>query len=64
MFSQNPNATPIWILMIFSATSYFGFPRIRKFVSKYVVDENKQRLFTLILWLIMLVVVVSLSMFF
>ena len=34
MISQNPNATPIWLLIIFSAISYFGIPRIKKFVGK------------------------------
>ncbi len=62
MISQNPNATPIWLLMIFSAITVFGYPRIKTFVSKYVSDGEKQSLYTFILWLGVMVVVVTLSM--
>ena len=64
MFSQNPNATPIWLLLVFSAVSYFGIPRIKKFVSKYVADKEKQNFCTFILWLGLLVIVVTLSVIF
>jgi len=64
MFSQNPNATPIWLLIVFSAISYFGIPRIKKYVSKYVTDEEKQKFYTFILWSVLLVIVVTLSVIF
>lgn len=62
MFSQNPNSTPIWLLMIFAAIAVFGYPRIKKIVSKYVNDDAKQSLYTLIVWLVIAAVVVTLSM--
>lgn len=40
MLSHNPDATPIWVLMIFSAVTVFGYPRIKRFVSKYVSDPT------------------------
>lgn len=49
MFSHNPNATPIWLLIIFSAVSCFGTPQIKKYVSKHVTDEEKQNFYTSIL---------------
>lgn len=61
MFSQNPNATPIWLLIIFSAISYFGIPRVKKIVSKYVKDEEMQRFYTFLVWLVVLALVVTLS---
>lgn len=61
MFSQNPNATPIWLLIIFSAVQYFAIPRIKKYVSKYITDEEKQKFYTFIIWLVLLVIVVTLS---
>lgn len=64
MFSQNPNATPIWLLIVFSAISCFGIPRIKKFVSKYTSDGDKQKFYTVILWLVLLVIVVTLSVIF
>jgi hypothetical protein len=64
MFIQNPNATPIWLLMAFSAISCFGFPRIKKFVSKYTSDGEKQKFYTFILWLVLGAIVVTLSMVF
>ena len=50
MFRSNPNATPISLLMIFSAVSYFAWPRIKRFVSIYTGDEEKQKFFTFILF--------------
>ncbi len=64
MFSHNPNATPIWLLIIFSAVSCFGIPRIKKYVSKHVTDEEKQNFYTSILWVVLLVIVVTLSVIF
>ena len=64
MISQNPNATPIWLLRIFSAIGVYGYPRIKKFVAKYVHDNDKQSFYTFIIWLIVLIIVVTLSMIF
>ncbi len=64
MFSQNPDATPIWLLIAFSAISYFGIPRIKKYVSKYVTAGEKQGFYTSILWIVLLVIVVTLSVIF
>lgn len=64
MFSHNPNATPIWLLIIFSAVSCFGTPQIKKYVSKHVTDEEKQNFYTSILWVVLLVIVVTLSVIF
>lgn len=64
MFSQSPNDTPIWLLILFSAISYFGIPRIKKFVSKYTSDGEKQKFYTFILWLVLGAIVVTLSVIF
>lgn len=61
MLSHNPDATPIWVLMIYSAVTVFGYPRIKRFVSKYVSDSTKQSLYSFILWLVVGAVVVTLS---
>lgn len=62
MISQNPNSTPIWLLLIFSEITVLGYPRIKKFVSKHVSDDAKQSLCTFIIWLVVMAIVVSLSM--
>lgn len=64
MFSQNPNTTPIWLLIVFSAISVYGFPRIRKFVVKYVNDEEMQKFYTFNIWLVIGAIVVTLSVIF
>ena len=64
MFSQNPNATPIWLLIILSAISVFSFPRIKKFVGKYIQDEEMQKFYTFILWLVLGATVATLSVIF
>lgn len=61
MFFQNVNSTPIWVLMVFSAVSCFGWPKIKKFVSRYTDDGDKQNFFTLILMIATGAVVVTLS---
>ena len=61
MFTQNPHATPIWLLIIFSAVSYFGYPRIKRFVSKYISDKAKQSFYAFIILLVIEAIVVTLS---
>ncbi len=61
MFSRNPNATPIWLLMIFSVVSYFAWPRIKRFVSIYTDEEENQKFFSMILIIMVMAIVVTLS---
>ncbi len=61
MFTQNPNATPLWLLMVFSAVSYFGYPRIKKLVSRYVAEATAQNLYTFLILLVVMAFVVTLS---
>lgn len=64
MFAKNPNATPVWLLIVFSAISVYCFPRIKKIVAKYVRDEEIQKFSTFIIWLVILAIVVTLSVIF
>lgn len=64
MFSQNPNATPVWLLIVFSAISVYGIPRIKKLVAIHINDEEMQKVYTFIIWLVILAIVVTLSVIF
>lgn len=62
--TKNPDSTPIWVFIFFSAVSYIVFPRIRKHVSRYVSDDEKQSLCTYILCLVVGAIAVTISMIF
>ena len=58
---NNPHATPIWLLLIFTAIFYFVTPRVKRLVSKFVTDGDKQNLCTFLIMLVIGAVIVTLS---
>lgn len=61
MFTKSPDATPFWLLIIFAAIFYFGYPRIKRFVSKYSSNKNLDRLWAILIILVIEAVVVTLT---
>ncbi len=62
MFTQNPDATPIWLLIIFSGVFYFGYPIAKRLVAKYSSNKTTQSFWALLIMLVIGAIIVSLSM--
>lgn len=61
MFTNNPHATPIWLLVIFGVVTTLVPPRIKRMVSKYVTDNDIQNLCTFIIMVVIGLIIVTLS---
>lgn len=61
MFSQNPNATPVWLLMIFSAVAMFSYPRVKKIAARFTDSEETQNFFSIIMMMAILAIAVTIS---
>ena len=61
MFTDNPHATPIWLLIIFGTVATLAPPRIKILVSKYVTNNDIRNLCTFFIMVVIGLITVTLS---